>query len=104
MELNKKGIERVLEFYHQLGEEEYQKVIDMLVFDAIILNEDRHFGNFGILINNHINEIIGTAPIYDNGLSLLCYAMDHDDFNQYASTRLPSVYNDFIEFIKPSLV
>ena len=25
---------------------------DMLIFDAVICNEDRHFGNFGLLINN----------------------------------------------------
>lgn len=37
----------VIRFYKELGEDYYQEFIDMLVFDAIILNEDRHFGNFG---------------------------------------------------------
>lgn len=67
------GIEAILNFYKELGENNYQELIDMLVFDAIILNEDRHFG---LLIDNHINKIIALAPIFDNGLSLLCYAME----------------------------
>lgn len=97
------GIEAVLEFYKGLGEGYYQELIDMLVFDAIILNEDRHFGNFGLLIDNHTNKIIAPAPIFDNGLSLLCYAMENDfeEESQYVETRQPATYNDFIEFIKP---
>lgn len=97
------GIEAVLNFYKELGENYYQELIDMLVFDAIILNEDRHFGNFGLLIDNHTNQIIAPAPIFDNGLSLLCYAMekDFDEESQYIKTRQPATYNDFIEFIKP---
>lgn len=35
----------------------------MLVFDAIIIYTDRHFG---LLVDNHTNKI----PIFDNGLSL----------------------------------
>ena len=75
----------------------------MLVFDAVILNEDRHFGNFGLLVDSHTNKIIAPAPIFDNGLSLLCYAMDSDfnDINTYVSTRLPATYQDFIGFVKP---
>ena len=40
----------------------------MLVFDAVILNEDRHFGNFGVLRDNHTGKIIAPAPVFDNGL------------------------------------
>lgn len=99
------GIEAVMDFYKNLGEEYYQELIDMLVFDAIILNEDRHFGNFGLLIDNHTNQIIGTAPIFDNGLSLLCYAMDDDlkNVDQYVQTRQPATYQNFISFIQPYL-
>ena len=46
----------------------------MLVFDALIYNEDRHFGNFGVLRDNHSGKIIAPAPVFDNGLSLFCYA------------------------------
>ena len=97
------GIEAVLEFYRELGEEYYQEFIDILVFDAIILNEDHHFGIFGLLIDNHTNKIIAPAPIFDNGLSLLCYAMesDFDEESRYIETRQPATYTEFIEFVKP---
>ena len=61
----------------------------MLVFYAVIYNEDRHFGNFGVLRDNKNGMIIGPAPIFDNGLSLFNYAMDSDiaDLENYAKTR-----------------
>ncbi len=42
----------------------------MIVFDYIIANEDRHFGNFGLLRDPETLEWIGAAPIFDNGTSL----------------------------------
>jgi hypothetical protein len=45
-----------------------------LVFDGLILNEDRHLGNFGVLRDNRSGEIIGNAPIFDNGISLFNYS------------------------------
>lgn len=96
------GIEAVIDYYKNLGDNYYQELIDMLVFDAVILNEDRHFGNFGLLVDSHSNKIIAPAPIFDNGLSLLCYAMDDDfkDIHTYVSTRRPATYQDFISFVK----
>lgn len=97
------GIEAVRSYYQSLGENFYQEFIDMLVFDAVILNEDRHFGNFGLLIDNQTNKIIAPAPIFDNGLSLLCYAMvdDFKNINNYIETRQPASYQDFIAYVKP---
>ena len=46
----------------------------MLVFDSLILNEDRHFGNFGVLRDNHSGKITGNAPIFDNGISLFNFS------------------------------
>lgn len=97
------GMDAVLKFYKSLGEEFYNELVDMLVFDAIILNEDRHFGNFGVLVDNKTNQIIAPAPIFDNGLSLLCYGMK-EDFNhieEYAATRTPATYQNFMEYIRP---
>ena len=42
----------------------------MIAFDYIILNEDRHFGNFGLLRDPDTLEWLGAAPMYDNGSSL----------------------------------
>ena len=45
-----------------------------LVFDSLILNEDRHLGNFGVLRDNRSGKIKGNAPIFDNGISLFNYS------------------------------
>ena len=82
-------LKNALDYYAGLGKEFYDELCSMLVFDAVIYNEDRHFGNFGLLRNNHTGEIIAPAPIFDNGLSLFNYAMP-DDFKNlraYAKTR-----------------
>ena len=42
----------------------------MIVIDYLILNEDRHFNNFGALRDAQTLEWIGMAPIYDSGSSL----------------------------------
>lgn len=96
------GIRKVMEYYKTLGPNEYNKLIDMLVFDSVICNTDRHFGNFGILVNSHSNKIIGMAPIFDNGLSLFCYALEDDinDLHEYAKKRTPANYRNFIELSK----
>ena len=60
-----------LEFAAKYGFDAYA---DMMVFDAVILNTDRHFGNFGYLINNNTGRLIGPAPLFDNGNSLLMTA------------------------------
>lgn len=99
------GIRAVMEFYSNLGEEYYQKFIDMIVFDAVICNTDRHFGNFGVLVDNKTNHIKDFAPIFDNGLSLFCYAMDEDlkNIKTYAKTRVPAAYPGFVEFAKQTM-
>ena len=72
---------RVWDYYDKLGPEFSEQIRSMLVFDALIYNEDRHFGNFGVLRDNHSGNIIASAPIFDNGLSLFCYAGKEDYAN-----------------------
>lgn len=83
------GLNACAEYYKTLGSEFYEQLCNMLVFDALIYNEDRHFGNFGVLRSNITGKIIAPAPIFDNGASLLCYAMksDFEDLNKYIKTR-----------------
>ncbi len=83
------GIKACLDYFERLNKEAFEQVKSMLVFDAVIYNEDRHFGNFGILRDNRSGKIIGAAPIFDNGLSLFNFAVK-DDFKNlkiYAATR-----------------
>ena len=43
---------------------------NMFILDYIMLNEDRHLNNFGIIRNVETLDWIGTAPIFDTGESL----------------------------------
>lgn len=72
-----------------LGDDYYNDFADMMIFDALIYNTDRHQGNFGLLIDSRTNKPISLAPIFDNGLGLFPYAMDNDleNLSAYAKTR-----------------
>lgn len=87
--LKKPTLKKCLDYYQSLGEDFYEQMCSMLVFDAVIYNEDRHFGNFGLLRDNHTGKILAPAPIFDNGLSLFNYAMPEDfkELEAYAKTR-----------------
>ena len=82
--LVKGSIDDVAKYYRELGDEYYQSFADMIVFDAVVLNTDRHLGNFGLLIDNDRNRICAPAPLFDHGLSLLTYAME-DDLSSWES-------------------
>lgn len=96
------GIEAVIKYYKDLGQKFYDSFVDMVVFDALILNEDRHLGNFGVLVDSRSNKVLKPAPLFDHGLSLLCYAMkdDLDNLDEYARTRTPAVFKSFDESVK----
>lgn len=102
------GMNAVREYCEKLGEEYVNALNDMLVFDAVICNTDRHFGNFGFLVYNRTNEISAPAPLFDHGNSLFNYA-GYDDLESlekladYADTLLPFVYDDFIGTAKDAL-
>ena len=100
--VNGYNLKDILVYYKNLGEKYYNGLVSMLVFDAIICNTDRHLGNFGFLVDNKENKIIGTAPIFDNGLSLFCYAMEDDieNLDKYAETRTPALYENFVDVAK----
>jgi hypothetical protein len=89
------GLRAVTEYYDKLGSNYTDAVRDMLVFDALIYNEDRHFGNFGLLRDNRSGSFIAPAPIFDNGLSLFSFAMPNDyaSLDEYAKTRFPAYGN-----------
>ena len=97
-----KTLKNALDYYTELGKSFYDDLCSMLVFDAVIYNEDRHFGNFGVLRNNHTGKIIKPAPIFDNGLSLFNFAMadDLENLNEYAKTRTPPYGVSFDEVCK----
>lgn len=60
----------VLRWCSELGVDCLESVCDMLVFDALVCNTDRHLANFGLLRDNFSGNPIALAPIFDNGRSL----------------------------------
>lgn len=99
--VTKGGFEAVRDFYKSMGEDYVNALNDMIVLDAIICNTDRHFGNFGFLVDNKTNKIVAPAPLFDHGNSLFNFAgksdlVSDEDLSEYADTLLPCVYDDFI--------
>ena len=83
------GIAACLDFYEAIGKQALEDFKDMLVFDAVIYNDDRHYSNFGVLRDNHSGKIVAAAPIFDNGRSLFSEAMPEyfGNIGEYAKTR-----------------
>ena len=102
------GMKAVRAYYESLGADFVKALDDMIVFDALIFNTDRHFGNFGFLIDNRTNQIVAPAPLFDHGNSLFNYAGGDDlssdeALTRYADTLLPCVYDDFAASAKSVL-
>ena len=58
------------ELANKVNKEMKQTLREMAIIDSIILNRDRHQGNYGFIVNNDTFKIKGMAPIYDNDCSL----------------------------------
>lgn len=99
--VTKGGMAAVSTYYDQLGPQFVSALNDMFLLDAVICNVDRHFGNFGFLIDNHTNQITAPAPLFDHGNSLFNFAgsdcwENQKELDSYIETLVPSVYDDFI--------
>ena len=99
--VTKGGMKAVTEYYRTLGPDYEKSLRDMLVFDAVVCNTDRHFGNFGLLIDSTANRVKAPAPLFDHGNSLFNYAGEEflctdDTLEAYIETLQPCVYDDFI--------
>ena len=95
------GFEAVIEYYRNLGDRFYNEFVDMIVFDAVVCNTDRHYGNFGFLVDNETNQIAAPAPLFDHGNALFNLAgmacwMDEKELEEYIAALQPAVYDDFI--------
>ena len=107
--VRKGGLKACLDYYGELDKDKsrgvrgqfVENMRSMLVFDAVVYNADRHFGNFGVLRDNPSGGIISTAPLFDHGVSLFNYAVmgDFDDLDAYAKTRYPAYANTTFESI-----
>ena len=96
------GMKAVRQYYETLGEAFVQSLNEMIVFDALICNTDRHFGNFGVLVDSRTNRIVSPAPLFDHGNALFNLAGDENwqseaKLDAYAATLLPCVYENFFQ-------
>lgn len=106
--VTKGGMDAVKAYYESLGAEFMAALHEMLVFDAVICNVDRHFGNFGVMVDNRTNTVVSPAPLFDHGNSLFNFAgMDvwtsDVTLEDYIETLAPSVYDDFLGTAKSAL-
>lgn len=66
-----------------------EKLADLMLFDSLIYNTDRHLRNFGMLIDNNTKKILKPAPIFDNGNSIITLIDENSNiykiFNRYIS-------------------
>ena len=92
----------VADYIKSLGDDYYNDFVDMMIFDALIYNTDRHQGNFGLLVDSKTNKSISLAPIFDNGLGLFPYAMDNElkTLSEYAKTRTSAFNVSFDDIAK----
>lgn len=102
------GMEAVRAYYEKLGSAFVEALHDMFVLDAVICNTDRHYGNFGFLVNSRTNTIEAPAPLFDHGNSLFNFVGQDDleseaALDAYAATLEPCVYDDFIGTAKAVL-
>ena len=85
---------------------EDKRFADIFFFDALIFNTDRHLGNFGYLVDNDKNEIVGAAPIFDNGYGLFSLALyrpgdrldEFSDLAKYVSRVKPALFSKWLGF------
>ncbi len=64
------------------GDGYLEDLCDMLAFDVLLCNTDRHLTNFGILRDNATGKPLGLAPIFDNGRALFPNVAN-DDSEQF---------------------
>ncbi|PGH19474.1 protein kinase [Fusobacterium polymorphum] len=64
-----------------------EKLGDIMVFDSIIYNIDRHLGNFGMITDNNTGKLLKPAPIFDNGTSI---------FNLLLKNSIQDIYKNYL--------
>ena len=82
-----------------------------LLLDYIVLNEDRHFGNFGLIRDANTGEFLRSAPLFDTGSSLFFdsqrisrTSVESKPFNKNFETQLAMVdtrpYYDALSLVR----
>ena len=102
---NTKNKEYAYEEYIKILEENNiknvrEKIENMLILDYIIMNEDRHLNNFGIIRNVNTLKWIDIAPIFDSGQSLNILDYNEEEIIIQGEGRFFYKISNFDEIIK----
>ena len=76
------------------------KLENMYILDYIIMNEDRHLNNFGIIRDVNTGKWLDVAPIFDNGQSLNIKYYDDEELHISGEGRLFYEIKPFDDIIK----
>lgn len=76
------------------------KMENMYILDYLIMNEDRHLNNFGIIRDVNTLKWLDVAPIFDNGESLNITYYDNEELHISGEGRLFYEVKPFDEIIK----
>lgn len=92
------SVQQIMRKMKDLGFED--KVKDMFVLDAIIMNADRHKNNFGFIVDNRTLEIQEMAPLFDHNLALMPYAVEPEELiygSPYYMEHGPRIGDDWVK-------
>ena len=77
-----------------------EKIENMYILDYLIMNEDRHLNNFGLIRDVNTLKWLDVAPIFDNGQSLNIEYYDERELHTSFEGRLFYEVKPFDEIIK----
>ena len=80
-----------------------EKIENMYILDFLMMNEDRHLNNFGIIRDVNTLEWLDVAPIFDNGESLKMTIYNSDEISINGEGRLfynIVTFDDIIKVVK----
>lgn len=72
-----------------------EKLADLMLFDSLIYNIDRHLRNFGMLIDNNTKKILRPAPIFDNGNSIITLINENSNIDKLFNRYISKIEIDF---------
>lgn len=98
---NKEDYEDYIKILEKNGIENARiKLENMYILDFLIMNEDRHLNNFGIIRDVNTLKWLDVAPIFDNGQSLKIEYYDEEELHISGKGRLFYEVKPFDEIIK----
>ncbi len=81
-------------------EDAREQMENMYILDFLIMNEDRHLNNFGIIRDVNTLKWVSTAPIFDNGQALNIEYYDEEELHISGDGRFFYEVLPFDEIIK----